>query len=312
MKALSIEIRLFFFQEMTENLRANFELLLSLFFHRRVHVFATPLVLKKNSFHKKESEVVPFLIQIFFEKKTLHHNIEEPMFLNEEEEEEEKKLETFSSSSCYNKEWVSLVNKPQKLNTLLCCLCNEIANNAMELQCDEHEDAEQTYLVGEECLQNYLKQNNEKCPIKQHDHCKFSKNRVVRQQTSELLVICPRQYNAQKSQSNEEITPGEKEDYESELRNKCNFKGKIKEVENHLKSCQLMTIQQIISSFKELQLQFEIEKVQAVLSFMEKKIEQLKENDNKQTKQIQQLNVRFYCFEDIFVNMLEPKGFEFR
>ncbi|ETO35226.1 hypothetical protein RFI_01848 [Reticulomyxa filosa] len=88
------------------------------------------------------------------------------------QEGEEKKMEhnkeLFSVSGCYKKDWVSLTTEPQKLDTLVCCLCNQIANNAVELQCDEHENSEQAYLVGEECLQTYLKQNNGKCPIQQH------------------------------------------------------------------------------------------------------------------------------------------------
>ncbi|ETO24505.1 hypothetical protein RFI_12652 [Reticulomyxa filosa] len=94
----------------------------------------------------------------------------------------ENKKETFSSSGCYNKDWVLLTNKPQKLSTLVCCICKQIANNAVELHCDEHENAEQVHLVGEECLQMYLKQNNDKCPIQQHDHCEFSKSKTLRQQ----------------------------------------------------------------------------------------------------------------------------------
>ncbi|ETO09943.1 hypothetical protein RFI_27434, partial [Reticulomyxa filosa] len=98
------------------------------------------------------------------------------------------KRKFFSVSGCYNKDWASLTNEPQRLNTLVCCLCNQIANNAVELQCNEHENAEYAYLIGEECLQIYLKQNNDKCPIGQHNHCEFSKNKAVRQQVSELVV----------------------------------------------------------------------------------------------------------------------------
>ncbi|ETN99734.1 hypothetical protein RFI_37733, partial [Reticulomyxa filosa] len=111
---------------------------------------------------------------------------------------------------------------------------------------------------GEECLQSYLKQNNDKCPIQQHEHCEFSKSKVARQQVSELLVICPRQYDLKKRQSKEGTILGKKEEHE----NQCSYKGKIKEMKDHLdKSCQLISIQQIIALIKELKLQLQIERL---------------------------------------------------
>ncbi|ETO00780.1 hypothetical protein RFI_36660, partial [Reticulomyxa filosa] len=133
---------------------------------------------------------------------------------------------------------------------LICCLCNQIANNALELHCNEHENSEQAYLFGEECLQNYLNQNNGKCPIGQHEHCEFSKNKSLRQQILDLLVICPRQYDLQNKKLNQETNTGEKEGHKNEsnwnLINQCNYKGKIKEIKDHLdKSCELISIQQL-------------------------------------------------------------------
>ncbi|ETO05968.1 WD-40 repeat-containing protein [Reticulomyxa filosa] len=182
-----------------------------------------------------------------------------------DEKNSENEKETFSSFGCYNKDWILLTNKPQKLNSLICCVCKQIANNAVELQCDEHENIEQAHLIGEECLQMYLKQNNGKCPIQQHEHCEFSKSKVIRQQISELLVICPRQYDLKKKQLKKGTISGEKE--KEKEKDECNYKGKIKEMKDHLdKSCQLISIQQIISFIKELQSQLQNEKLQTVLS----------------------------------------------
>ncbi|ETO19200.1 hypothetical protein RFI_18030, partial [Reticulomyxa filosa] len=68
-----------------------------------------------------------------------------------------KKKETFSSSGCYNKDWV-------------------------------------LYLFGEECLQCYLKQNNGKCPIQQHEPVKTDTQIIeltndIRQSKSEMNQI---------------------------------------------------------------------------------------------------------------------------
>ncbi|ETO12391.1 hypothetical protein RFI_24985 [Reticulomyxa filosa] len=208
--------------------------------------------------------------------------------LNVERDERklEKEKENFSSSGCYNKDWVLLTNNQQKLNHLICCICK---------QCNEHKNAGQVYLVGEECLQVYLKQN--------------------------LLVICHRQYDLKKDQS--------KEEHENE----CNYKGKICEMKDHLdNSCRLISIRQIVSLIKELQSQLQNEKLQTEeLRKMNLKsnaeIEKLKEsafdiriikleeilksNNDQQCKQIVKLNVSiFYFFKKyicVFVLLLELK-----
>ncbi|ETO01277.1 hypothetical protein RFI_36163, partial [Reticulomyxa filosa] len=88
-----------------------------------------------------------FETQLFFgveKKKQLSM-----LAFDDDNEGEEKTLnnekEAFSNSGCYDKDWVLSTNEQQKLNTLICCLCNQIANKAVELQCDEHENIETTY-----------------------------------------------------------------------------------------------------------------------------------------------------------------------
>ncbi|ETO14629.1 hypothetical protein RFI_22741 [Reticulomyxa filosa] len=233
-----------------------------------------------------------------------------------EEKKAETKREAFSLSSCYNIDWISLTNEPQKLNTLACCLCNQIANNAMELQCNEHETAEHAYLVGEECLQMYLKQNDGKCPIEQHDHCEFSRSKTVRQLVSELLVICPRQYELTKhAQSDEGTKSGERGECE---KGNCDYKGKIRDMKDHLDSlCNLNSskqsdsldmldqlntineqIKQLQNTTKDLQSQLQSEKLES-----RKQIEKLKENDNRQHGQIEQLNVSICLFIEQIYNL---------
>ncbi|ETO28217.1 hypothetical protein RFI_08914 [Reticulomyxa filosa] len=168
--------------------------------------------------------------------------------------------------------WVSPTNEPQKLIALICCLCNQIANNAMELHCDEHENADHIYLVGEECLQKYLKQNNGKCPIQRHDHCEFSQNKSLRKLVSELLVICPRQFDSKKGQSNEGKKLGVEEEEGCENESNSNAKSKIISLQN---------------TVKDLQSQMQNCK--------------LWKNDNEKDKQIEQLNVNNSILQNIFL-----------
>ncbi|ETO20633.1 viral A-type inclusion protein [Reticulomyxa filosa] len=225
----------------------------------------------------------------------LHLNVES------EEKNLENQKETFSLSDCFKKEWLSLTNKQQKLNMLICCICNQITNNAMELHCNEHEKADQVYLVGEECLQNYLKQNNEKCPIQQHDRCEFSQGKAVRKLVSELLVICPRQFDLNKRQSNKGIKFGEDEENWSKLNPNsnsknncnCNYKGKMKDLKDHMdKSCNLIPIKQNIPSkiVNELNVMSEqIKELQNVIKVQTEQVKDLKAKSLKKDEQIFEL-----------------------
>ncbi|ETO03547.1 Serine/Threonine protein kinase, partial [Reticulomyxa filosa] len=242
----------------------------------------------------------------------------------------ENEKETFSSTGCYNKEWISLTNKLQKLETVTCRVCNQIANNAVELQCGEDESVEHAYLYGEECLQTYLKQNDGKCPIHQRNCFNHSKSKTVRKMVSELLVICPRQYDLNKKQPSEGTNSGEKEEQENgtdwNLKNQCNYRGAIKEMKGHLdKSCQLISIKQLVSlevqnqlsavneQIKKLQqdlqssqntikeLQSQLEKVQIKEELKEKQPKSENENENENenesdNKKFQQFDVSFFFF----------------
>ncbi|ETO01594.1 hypothetical protein RFI_35845, partial [Reticulomyxa filosa] len=156
-----------------------------------------------------------------FQKKTITSLRKEMLHLNVgcEEKKLENQTKPFPVSGCFKKVWILLINKPQKLNSLICCICNQIADNAMELHCDEHKNVDQIYLVGEQCLQNYLKENNEKYPIQQHGHCEFSQSR---------------------RQPNEGVKFEEDE-------GNCNFKGKMKDLKDHLdKSYNWISVKQSI------------------------------------------------------------------
>ncbi|ETO05775.1 hypothetical protein RFI_31621, partial [Reticulomyxa filosa] len=213
----------------------------------------------------------------------LHLNVE-----TEEKKNLEKQKQMFSFSDCFNKEWLSLTNKPQKLNTLICCICKQIVNHAMELHCDKHENVDQVYLVGEECLQKYLKQNNGKCPIQQHDYCKFSQSRSMAKVVSELSVICPQQFELKKNESNEEIK-SEEHWNESNLNSKtgCNYEGKIKDLKDHLdKSCNLISNKQNISS----EIMNRLKELPNMIKNLQSQIKKMK--DNEKNKQNEQLKIK--------------------
>ncbi|ETO05248.1 hypothetical protein RFI_32149 [Reticulomyxa filosa] len=154
----------------------------------------------------------------------------------EEQETREKKLILVSLDECYNKDWVTLLNKQELLKNFECLLCKQIANNAMELTCDEHEEQKDVLSIGESCLMQWLKEQNKQCPVGKHDKCNYVKAKVVRRCVDELTAICPREFARQLGQKQDHQM---KEGYATtekspEMKHCCTFEGKIKEMKEHL------------------------------------------------------------------------------
>ncbi|ETO35055.1 hypothetical protein RFI_02019 [Reticulomyxa filosa] len=129
---------------------------------------------------------------------------------------------------CFDKNWILQTNQSEVINHFTCWICKQVTNNALESHCPQHEDMKELLVVGEYCLQQYLKSNSNSCPIQSHENPNFLRNKALQQQVSDLIVLCPLQYgNDQRG----EITERSKV---------CNFKGKIRELLDHLhKSCPL-------------------------------------------------------------------------
>ncbi|ETO14891.1 hypothetical protein RFI_22474 [Reticulomyxa filosa] len=130
--------------------------------------------------------------------------------------------------SCFDKNWILQFNQDEQIKYYVCLICQQVANNAMELNCPQHESVDESLIVGENCLRQYLNDNNNACPIQSHDNCIYSKNKQLQRQIGDLVVPCPRQFQQESGISNE-IEEGQT----SEMI-KCDFKGKIKEVGDHL------------------------------------------------------------------------------
>ncbi|ETO34739.1 hypothetical protein RFI_02351 [Reticulomyxa filosa] len=158
----------------------------------------------------------------------------------------ETSLKALSLDGCYDKNWVAASNKQSTLRPLQCLLCGQVANNAMELTCDEHDDYKDTVIVGEQCLIKYLKENNDQCPIGEHGTCKHTKGRTARNFVCELKVICPRQFMKHFNQREE----NEAKEGDTPMEDSCAFKGKINEVKEHLENtCSLKTLECIFKKF---------------------------------------------------------------
>ncbi|ETO00297.1 hypothetical protein RFI_37150, partial [Reticulomyxa filosa] len=149
---------------------------------------------------------------------------------------------------------------------------------------------------------------NGKCPIQQHEHCEFSQVKTAKKLVSELLVICPRQFDLTKEQLNGGIKSGEEGEPWNESnpnlnlnlnlnsKNNCNcdYKGKIKDLKDHLdKSCNLIPTKQsipyeIINQLNAMNGQ--IKELQNVVKDLQLQLKDVKDKDNEKDKQIEQTN----------------------
>ncbi|ETO05670.1 hypothetical protein RFI_31725, partial [Reticulomyxa filosa] len=143
--------------------------------------------------------------------------------------EENSKDEVISFSlqhSCFNKDWILRLYQQEQIKHFICFICKQIVNNPMEINCPHHANVNEMLIAGEHCLKLFLENNDNSCPIQSHNNCQYSRNNNVRKYIDDLTVICIRQFEQELKMSyeTEEI---------SEII-KCNFKGKLKDLNNHL------------------------------------------------------------------------------
>ncbi|ETO08258.1 hypothetical protein RFI_29131, partial [Reticulomyxa filosa] len=156
-----------------------------------------------------------------------------------------KVAELSFAQCCFNKSWLLQLNSEEQVNHFVCCVCKEIANEPLEINCPEHEDMDGLLIAGEHCLKQYLDQNKNGCPVQCHDGCKYIKNKVIQRHINDLNVICPRQF-----QQDLDSAKHGKEGEKKSVGTTCNFKGKIKDLNDHLKNtCPLKLIQCWFKSF---------------------------------------------------------------
>ncbi|ETO15808.1 hypothetical protein RFI_21556, partial [Reticulomyxa filosa] len=151
-------------------------------------------------------------------------------------EDEKAPKETITSVSvepfCFDKNWILQLNQPEQFENFICLICKQVANYPIEICCPQHKDIDESPVVGENCLKEFLKTNKNSCPVEPHENCIYSRSGVIQRHIGALKVICPLQFQ-QDSQ-----TPSQEKQQEGEENEKiiCHFKGKIKDLNDHLNS----------------------------------------------------------------------------
>ncbi|ETO26350.1 WD repeat-containing protein [Reticulomyxa filosa] len=150
------------------------------------------------------------------------------------EEKPKSRTTLFSfGQSCFDKKWILQTNELGRISHYICLICRQVANNALESHCPQHEDIKESLIVGEHCLKQYLKDNQNSCPIQPHENSVFLKNKLAQQQIDELIVMCPLQCETDATKGGETV----------EMVRVCEFKGMLKQLNDHLnKVCPLKVL----------------------------------------------------------------------
>ncbi|ETN97754.1 hypothetical protein RFI_39772, partial [Reticulomyxa filosa] len=97
---------------------------------------------------------------------------------------------------------------------------------------------DESLTVGENCLNQFLNQKSHFCPVVPHDNCLYFQDRMAKRCINELDVICPRQFQQEQEQQLQMSTQQGHEEGETPGIVICDFKGKVKQLNDHLEhSC---------------------------------------------------------------------------
>ncbi|ETO01451.1 G-protein beta WD-40 repeats containing protein, partial [Reticulomyxa filosa] len=97
----------------------------------------------------------------------------------------------------------------------------QIANNPISINCPQHQNLDESLIVGEHCLKEFFSANSNLCPIELHSNCQYAKSKLTQRYIHELNITCPLQFEQGLEASNKNGII-------------CTFNGKIKELNDHL------------------------------------------------------------------------------
>ncbi|ETN99642.1 hypothetical protein RFI_37828, partial [Reticulomyxa filosa] len=109
--------------------------------------------------------------------------------MEEEKSKDNAKMDLKSiteQQTCFDKNWILQLNKQESIQEFICLICKQVVNNPMEINCSQHKNMDESLIVGENCLNQFLSQNPNSCPIEPHDNCSYSQSRVAKRCINEL------------------------------------------------------------------------------------------------------------------------------
>ncbi|ETO02621.1 hypothetical protein RFI_34797, partial [Reticulomyxa filosa] len=109
--------------------------------------------------------------------------------MEEEKSKDNAKLNSKSiteQQTCFDKSWILQLNQKEDIHDIICLICKQVANNPMEIDCSQHENMDESLIVGGNCLKQFLNQNPHSCPVEPHDNCSYSQGRMAKRYINEL------------------------------------------------------------------------------------------------------------------------------
>ena len=166
----------------------------------------------------------------------------------------------------YDMGWkVYLFEDQKSILRLQCGICQHVCYNAVGLSCIIQVDKsskrnlnnDHDILYCKLCLETYLKENNNKCPInKNHKNVSCNINYSIRKKINNLIIHCPKSKQQMTMNMENDKDIGDlktnSNSFENDVNNEnvdkyyCKWKGKLLNLSNHLKSnCKYGKIKQI-------------------------------------------------------------------
>eukprot|EP01083_Nonionella_stella_P046481 124483_1 len=145
-----------------------------------------------------------------------------------------------------DKGWkIDLFSEDNVKKEYVCCYCDNICKDTVELSCDADHDDDDIQLYCQQCLETVLSSNDGNCPINNHAEPTFAPSRRIRSKIKKAKVLCPNsvQYQQQKlNESGNVIDTGDEKEGSNiagamKRIKGCEFNGCLSELMGHISGC---------------------------------------------------------------------------
>eukprot|EP01083_Nonionella_stella_P283779 965853_1 len=140
---------------------------------------------------------------------------------------------------------IDLFSEDNVKKEYVCCYCDNICKDTVELSCDADHDDDDIQLYCQQCLETVLSSNDGNCPINNHAEPTFAPSRRIRSKIKKAKVLCPNsvQYQQQKlNESGNVIDTGDEKEGSNiagamKRIKGCEFNGCLSELLGHISGC---------------------------------------------------------------------------
>ncbi len=88
--------------------------------------------------------------------------------------------------------WDMVVDPSSSKPLFTCGQCKKLLKNAVDMSCQNHADDEESHSFCEKCVVTYMKANQNKCPVNNHENPTYVANLFIRKKVDQTKINCPR------------------------------------------------------------------------------------------------------------------------